>query len=315
MVAAEKRGRVKTQSMAYYKARRRRLLIAVLPFALFVFAFSYVPILGWFISFVDYIPGVPVLRQTFAGFKYYGLVFSSGSQMLLALRNTLILGGLGLLASPAPAVFAMLLGEIRNRLFSRVVQTFSTFPNFFSWVIVYAIFYSVFSTQDGVLNVILLRLGLISRPTDVLINCDFAWINQTLIGIYKSAGFGAIIYIAAITGIDPELYDAASVDGANRLGKAWHITVPSLIPTYVVLLVLSLGNLLSAGGFEQYYVFANPFTIERLDVIDTYTYKVGILQSNYSYATAVGLMKSVVSIVLVFTSNFIMKRVSGRAIF
>jgi ABC-type polysaccharide transport system permease subunit len=173
----------------------------------------------------------------------------------------------------------------------------------------------VFSTQDGVLNVILLRLGLVSRPTDVLINSDFAWLNQTIIGIYKSAGFNAIIYIAAIAGVDPELYDAASVDGANRLGKVWHITVPGLVPTYVVLLVLSLGNLLSAGGFEQYYVFANPFTIEKLEVIDTYTYKVGILQSNYSYATAMGLMKSVASVILVFTSNFILKRLTGRAIF
>lgn len=304
----------KAQTMTYQKKYRIKLFFMMLPFAAFIIAFNYVPILGWFISFVDYIPGVPFYKQAFAGFKYYSLVFSSGGMMLNAVKNTLVLSSLGLLMSPVPIVFAILLTEVRARWLSKLVQTFSTFPYIFSWVIVYAIFYSVFSTQDGALNIIFLKLGLIARPTDVLINSDFAWFTQTLTGLYKSAGYSAVIYIAAIAGIDMELYDAASVDGAGRFRKIWHITVPSLIPTFVVLLILSLGSLLSAGGFEQYYTFANSFTINKLEVIDTYTYKIGLQKNNYSYATAVGLMKSVVSIILVFASNFAMKKIAGRSI-
>jgi ABC-type polysaccharide transport system permease subunit len=216
--------------------------------------------------------------------------------------------------SPVPAVFAILLMELKSRKLSRIVQTFSTFPNFFSWIIVYAVFFAVFSTQDGVLNIILMRLGFINEPTDVLINNDISWIVQTLVGLYKNMGYGAIIYIAAIAGINSELFDAADVDGAGRFRKIFHITIPCLMPTFIVLLILSVGNLLSAGGFDQYYVFSNPFVVDKLEVIDTYTYKVGIQQNNYSFATAVGLMKSVVSVLLVFSANYVSRFAAGKSI-
>lgn len=299
---------------SYLKKYRWKLFFAILPFLLIVMAFSYVPILGWFIAFVDYLPGVPVFRQQFAGLKFFELAFSSGNDMLLALRNTLVLSSLGLAMSPVPAVFAILLMELKSRKLSRIVQTFSTFPNFFSWIIVYAVFFAVFSTQDGVLNIILLRLGFINEPTDVLINNGLSWIVQTLVGLYKNMGYGAIIYIAAIAGINSELFDAADVDGAGRFRKIFHITIPCLMPTFIVLLILSVGNLLSAGGFDQYYVFSNPFVVDKLEVIDTYTYKVGIQQNNYSFATAVGLMKSVVSVLLVFSANYVSKFAAGKSI-
>lgn len=291
-----------------------KLLLAVLPFVLFIFAFSYVPIFGWFIAFVDYMPGVPILKQTFTGLQFFKIAFSGGNDMLVALRNTLVLSGIGFLMSPVPVVFAIMLTELKSRKFSKIVQTFSTIPNFFSWIIIYAIAYAVFSTQDGVLNIILIKMNVIKEPTNVLINNQYAWLIQTCISLFKNTGYSAIVYIAAIASIDSELLDAADVDGAGRLKRIWHITIPCLMPTFFVLLILNIGNLLSAGGFDQYYVFANPFVVDKLEVIDTYTYKIGIQQNNYSLATAIGMMKSVVSVLLIFSANHISKLFRGQSI-
>ena len=296
------------------KIYKLKLFFILLPFLLVVIAFSYVPLLGWMIAFVDYLPGVPFHKQEFIGLQSFKLVFAASRDMLLVLRNTLVLSGIGILISPIPALFAILLTELRSKRLSKVVQIFSTIPYFFSWVIIYTIFYSVFSTQDGVLNIILMKLGLISQPTDILVNSDAAWGVQSMVGLYKTLGYNAIIYIAAIAGIDTQLYDAASVDGAGRLRRAIHITIPCLLPTFFVLFILSLGNILSAGGFDQYYVFSNSFVVEKLEVLDTYTYKIGILNNNYSYATAVGMMKSIVSVVLVFFANYMSKLIRGRGI-
>lgn len=288
------------------------LLVLVLPFVLFIFAFYYVPLLGWILAFFNYKPGIPLSRTPFVGLKYFQMMFSGGSDMLRSLRNTFAMYLLGLLCTPLPMIFAILLNEIRCRPFKKIVQTTTTMPNFISWIIVFSFAFSLFST-DGLVNNLLTKLHLISTPTNLLGNSDIVWVFQTLLGLWKGLGWSAIIYIAAIAGIDGELYDAARVDGAGRFRCTLHITIPGLMPTFLVLLLLSLSNILSVG-FDQYLLFYNSLVADKIEVLDYYVYRLGIVASNYSYGTAVGIFKSVVSITMLFLINYIAKRVRGSSL-
>ena len=289
------------------------LLLMTVPFFLLVLLFSYVPLFGWLMAFQDYFPGAPLTGQGFVGLRHFERILAD-PQFLLALRNTLVLSLLSLLVSPAPMLLALLLNEVRRLWFRKLVQTVSSFPNFISWIIVYSIFFSFFSVDEGAFNRLLLDLGLLRTPTDVLADSDFAWYFQTLVGMWKGLGWGAIIYLAALSGIDQEQYEAARVDGASRFHEAWHISLPGMMPTFVVLFILGIGNLLAGGGFEQMFTFMNPMVMDKLENLDTYTYKIGLQGLNFSYATAVGVMKSVVSILLLVIANGISKRVNGRSI-
>lgn len=294
----------------------RKLLLISIPFLLFVTAFSYVPLLGWSISFFRYYPGIPFNKLEFMGLKNFRLFFSNKDQVLLVLRNTFVLSGLILVTLPLPAVFAIFLNEIRGRWFKKTVQTFSTIPYFISYVLIYLAFVTLFSPSDGMINTLLVqKLHILKNPLNVLNNDKIAWTVQTLTYLFKNLGYSAILYLSAIAGIDTQLYEAAEVDGAGRFQKIWNITVPGLLPTFVVLLVLGLGNVLSGAGFEQYYVFGNAMVLDKLEVIDTYTYKMGMVQGNYSFGTAMSMMKSVLSVGLLLISNFIVKRVRGNSIF
>ena len=193
-----------------------------------------------------------------------------------------------------------------------MVQTAVTLPNFVSWVIVYSMCFSLFS-WDGLVNQVLKHLRLIGEPTQVLSNANAAWFVQTLLGQWKSIGWSAIIYLAAISGIDPQLYDAAMVDGAGRFRCMWHVTIPGVLPTFIVLFILSMGHILSVG-FDQYYVFNNPMVAGKLEVLDLYTYRLGIGSQDYSFATAVGILKSGVSIISIFVVNALAKRVRGETV-
>ena len=229
------------------------------------------------------------------------------------MRNTLVMSFLGILTSPLPIIFAIMLSEIRNRVVSKWIQTVTSIPNFISWVLVYAIFFSFFSLEDGVVNKLMISLGLIETATNILGSDGYAWFFQLMVSIWKGTGWGAIIYLAAIAGIDPELYNAADVDGAGRFQKIWYITVPSLMPTYFVLLLLSISGMLS-NGFEQYYVFQNPLNIDKLEVLDTYIYSIGIGRAEYAFSTAIGIFKSVVSIILLLSVNWLSKAVRKESI-
>lgn len=305
------------QSLKGQKGRTgRKLLLISIPFLLFVTAFSYVPLLGWSISFFRYYPGIPLNKLEFMGLKNFQLFFSNKDQVLLVLRNTFVLSGLILVTLPLPAVFAIFLNEIRGKWFKKTVQTFSTIPYFISYVLIYLAFVTLFSPSDGMINTLLVqKLHILKTPLNVLNNDKIAWTVQTLTYLFKNLGYSAILYLSAIAGIDIQLYEAAEVDGAGRFQKIWNITVPGLIPTFVVLLVLGLGNVLSGAGFEQYYVFGNAMVLDKLEVIDTYTYKMGMVQGNYSFGTAMSMMKSVLSVGLLLISNFIVKRVRGNSIF
>lgn len=291
---------------------RLYLLMLALPFLVLVFLFSYLPLFGWVYAFFDYKPGIPLSDSEFVGFKFFALTFSDGGELLNVLKNTLAMSFLGILTSPLPLIFAILLSEVKSGRFKKFVQTTTTLPNFISWFIVFSLFFSIFSVE-GLFNSILLKLHIISEPTNILGNREAVWYVQTGVAIWKGIGWGAIIYLASISGIDQELYDAAKVDGANRFRTIMNVTVPGLMPTYIVLLLLGISNMLS-NGFDQYFVFHNPLVSEKIEVLDYYVYRIGIATNDYAYATAIGISKTIISVTLLFTVNFISKRVRGESI-
>ena len=297
-------------------AEKRKLFLISIPFLIFITAFSYVPLLGWVISFFKYYPGIPLNEMEFVGLKNFEAFFYNKKQVLNVVRNTFVLSGLIIVTMPLPAIFAILLNEIRNLKFKKLVQTFSTIPYFISYILLYLAFTTILSPSDGMLNTLLMdNLGVIDKPLNVLTNEKIAWLVQTFVYLFKNLGYNAILYLSAIASIDTQLYEAAEVDGAGRCDTIWHITGPGLLPPFVVLLVLQLGSVLSGAGFEQYYVFGNAMILDKLEVIDTYTYKMGIVQGNYSFGTAMSMMKSVLSVCLMLFANGLVKKIRGSSIF
>jgi ABC-type polysaccharide transport system permease subunit len=284
-----------------------------LPFVLFVFAFSYVPLHGWIYSFYNYIPGMPLFKNEFAGFDNFAYILKDMINIKRVLLNTFAFYFLGLASSVVPVVLAIMLTECGSSRFKRLVQTTTTLPNFISWVIVFSLAYNMLYSE-GILNRVLMGLGITKEPILLLANADAVYLFQTFLGIWKGAGWGAIIYLAAIAGIDTELYDAAAADGAGRWGRIRHITLPGIAPTYMVLLLLQISNLLSVG-LEQYLVFSNNMTLRKMEVLDYYVYRVGLARQDYSYAIAIGILKTFISVILLFSANKLSKKIRGESIF
>lgn len=304
---AERIGRKKLRGIKY-------LLLAV-PFLIYVFAFSYVPLVGWIYSVFDYKIGQKFLdfgSMVFVGLGNFQKLFTERSEVLRVLRNTLALSALGLLATPVPVVFAIMLNEIKNSKFKKIVQTATTLPNFISWIIVYGVAFAFFSV-NGFVSVLMQKIGIQPPVMGILGDVDHTWVLQWILGIWKSFGWSAIIYIAAITGIDSELYDAAKVDGANKIQSILHITIPGIMPTYVVMFLLAVSNILS-NGFDQYFMFYNPMVADKIEVLDYYVYKVGFYINDYSYSITLGMLKSILGIVLLFTANALSKKIRGESI-
>lgn len=304
---AERIGRKKLRGIKY-------LLLAV-PFLIYVFAFSYVPLVGWIYSVFDYKIGQKFLdfgSMVFVGLGNFQKLFTERSEVLRVLRNTLALSALGLLATPVPVVFAIMFNEIKNSKFKKIVQTATTLPNFISWIIVYGVAFAFFSV-NGFVSVLMQKIGIQPPVMGILGDVDHTWVLQWILGIRKSFGWSAIIYIAAITGIDSELYDAAKVDGANKIQSILHITIPGIMPTYVVMFLLAVSNILS-NGFDQYFMFYNPMVADKIEVLDYYVYKVGFYINDYSYSITLGMLKSILGIVLLFTANALSKKIRGESI-
>ncbi len=295
-----------------FKKERIVLTLLALPFIVFVLAFSYVPLFGWILAFINYKPGLKIWDCDFSGLYYFKLIFQDWYKMASVLKNTLAMSFLGLICTPLPAVFAIFLSELPSVRFKKVVQTLTTIPNFISWVIIYALAYALFSTE-GVLNQILLNAGIIEKAGNVLGNSNAVWGFQTALNVWKGLGWNAIIYFAAIAGIDSELYDAAGVDGAGRFQKILHITVPGISSTFFVLLLLQVSNLL-ALGIDQYLAFYNSMVADKILVLDLYVYRLGLITQDYSYATAVGIFKSLISIILLFSVNGLSKKLRGESL-
>lgn len=306
---------VRLKARRPWTKRELQLFLLALVFALFVVAFCYVPLLGWSIAFIDYNPGKSLFQQKFVGLANFKLLWSSKRDLGMAVRNTLALSGLSLLTMPVPLIFAILLSELPFKRLSKLTQTISALPYFISHVLLYAVCFSLFSPTDGAVNVILRLFYGPDYTSNLLAQPDVAWRMQTFICLYKGMGYSAIMYLSAMSGIDQELYDAASVDGAGRLAKILHVTIPGIMPTFIVLLVLNIAGMLSGAGFDQYYVFQNPMVLNKLEVLDTYIYKIGLRQNNFAFATAAGMLKSLISVMLLMLANRISKLVRGSSLY
>ena len=293
-----------------------RLFLISLPLLTVVFVFSYLPLYGWIYAFFDYRAGMDLFSSKFVGFKYFQQIISNPvmfRDMVRVMRNTFAMSALGILTSPLPMIFAILLTEARGKWFRRVVQTLSTLPNFISWIMVYSVVWAMFSVGDGFLNRLLLRMGLIHTEINFLAASNNVWLTMLAYSIWKSLGWSAIMYLAAIAAIDQEQYEAAIVDGAGRLRTVWHITIPGILPTYFVLLLLTIANFIN-NGMEQYFVFQNPMNKASIEVLDLYVYNKGMTGNNIPFATAISMLKSLVSVVLLFGANTLSRTVRGESI-
>ena len=301
----------KKKGIAYGK----KLFLYILPFLLLSFAFSYFPLHGWIYAFYDYKPPLKLSQCDYVGFKWFTMLFSNStqvSQLMKVMVNTFAMSGLTIGTSFLPLLFAVFLSEIKCRRFKNFVQTFTTVPNFISWVMVYSVAFSLFS-NSGMFNTILMNMGVIDTPIKILDGNTYTWLKMLLWYTWKSLGWGAIMYLAAISSVDQELYEAAKVDGAGRFRLMRHITLPALLPTFFVLLMLSIANFLN-NGLDQYFVFQNSFNKEQIQVLDLYVYNVGMTARSPSLATAIGMLKSLVSITLLFVVNKVSKKVRGESI-
>ena len=293
-----------------------KLFLLSAPFLLLVFIFSYLPLYGWIYAFFEYRAGLKIFETKFIGFKYFLSLVNNpvtASEIVRVLRNTFVMSFLGILTSWMPVAFAIFLSEMRSKKIRGIIQTLSTLPNFISWILVYSVVWSMFSVGDGFLNRLLLTLNLVDTEINFLASTEHVWLTMLGYQIWKGLGWSAIMYLAAITSIDQEQYEAATVDGAGRFRCIWHITVPGLMPTYFVLLLLSIANFIN-NGMEQYFVFQNPMNKAFIEVLDLYVYNKGMIGNNIPYATVVSMLKSIVSIVLLFTANKMSKSVRGESI-
>lgn len=287
----------------------------ILPFLILNFLFAYFPLHGWIYAFFDYRAPLKLSQCEFVGLKWFTMLFSNPTQMTQlgqVMINTFAMSLLNIATSILPLIFAIFLSEIQSKWFRKSVQTLTTLPNFISWVLVYSVAFSLFS-NSGMVNSVLQQLGIISEPLKFLDSDSHTWLSMILWSTWKGLGWNAIMYLAAITGIDPGLYEAAKIDGAGRFRLMFHITLPELLPTFFVLLMLSIANFLN-NGMDQYYVFQNSFNKTHIQVLDLYVYNIGITGGSFSLSTAIGMLKSLVSIVLLTVVNFASKRIRGESL-
>lgn len=281
------------------------------PGMIFLIIFSFVPMFGIVMAFQDYVPAKGIFGSHWVGLTNFEYMLQIPDSWNI-LRNTVIIAlGKIIVGTIVPIIFALLLNEVRLTWAKKSIQTIVYLPNFLSWAVVAAIVINVFD-YHGPINNFLQALGY--HPVMFLASND--WFRQVIIGtdVWKNFGYGAIVYLAALTGIDPGLYEASSIDGANRFKQLLHVTLPGILPTIMLISALNLGNILNAG-FDQIYALYNPIVYETGDVIDTYVYRVGLLGQQYSFATAIGLLKSVVSFVLLISANKLSIKFANMRIF
>lgn len=304
--------------MSLFKNKKKwnsfKMFLYIVPFLLLSLLFSYYPLYGWIYAFFDYKPPRPFSWDDFVGLKWFASLVENEikiNQLIQVMKNTFAMSGISLLTSWLPMIFAVFLSELRCVPFRKFVQTVTTIPNFISWVLVYSVAYCLFNST-GMMNTLLQTLGITTEPILFLQSSEHIWLTMWLWLTWKNLGWSAIMYIAAISGIDDEMYQAAKVDGASRMQMIWYITIPSLLPTYFVLLMLSIANFLN-NGMEQYYVFQNAFNKEHIQVLDLYVYNTAMGSGSYSVSVAISMLKSVVSLILLFFANSMSKLIRGES--
>ena len=281
----------------------RWLYLLGLPGLTLLLFFNYFPLRGLLMAFQDYNPHIPLLQNNFVGLKQFQTLFKD-SKFYLMLKNTLVISGLTLLTFPAPIILALVLNEVRNATFKKVVQTSIYLPHFLSWAIVASLTFFLLSTEQGLVNKIATLMG--KTPTAYLFSQNDIYLIFILQSLWKGIGWGSIVYMAAISGVDQSLYEAAKIDGVTRLQSMFYITLPSIMPTVMVMLILQMGTIVSVD-FEHVFLMSNAMVKPKLEVFETYIYYNGIAtgSTQYSYTTAIGFFKSVINTALVILTNWI----------
>ena len=293
---------------------QRYLLLLSVPFIIWLIIFQYIPIWGWTIAFQNHRLARGFFEQEWVGLRFFLEAFQD-PRFWNSLRNTVAMSFLGIVTGfTLPILLALLLNEMRSLPFKRTVQTISYLPHFVSWVVVASMVIQVLSTEDGIVNILLMRSGIVERPVQFMAIPQAFWFIITAAGAWKQTGWGAIIYLAAIAGVDRELYDAATVDGCGRWRKMWYVTIPGISTTIVVLFIMAIGNL-TRIGFEPMLLLGNALVVDYSEVIDLYILRYGIGLARYSFGTAIGMFNSLVAVVLLVAANSIAHRVRGEGLF
>ncbi len=307
---------LESTSRSRYKWDDYKVFLFALPVIILVIVFSYLPLWGWSFAFFQYKPGRSLLDSTFVGWNNFTALFGNvvmRRNLFRVLTNTFGIHMLGYVFSPLPMLFATFLSEMRGKKHKKLIQSVTTLPNFIGWVIIYSLVNSLFAT-NGLASVVMKNLGWVPASFNLMTSPDNIWLRMVLLQQWKSLGWSSIVYFAAIAGIGPELYEAATVDGASRMQRIRYITLPMLMPTYFVLLIMSIGNFLNTG-VDQYLTFGNALNKDTIEVLDLYVYNLGIGGGQISFSVAVGIMKSIVALILFSMANIASKKVRGTSVF
>ena len=289
------------------------LYFLILPVVVYLIVFNYVPMAGIVLGFERFTPKNGVYMSEWVGLKHFVTFFSSVF-FVRVLKNTLILSLLSVIFGfPAPIIFALLLNELENEYFKKVVQVVSYMPNFISTVVIAGIIID-FVASDGVITDLLVKVGFIKEAKNLLSVPEYFRAIMVLSDLWQQVGFGSILFLAALTGIDQELYEAAVIDGANRWKQTIHVTIPGIMPTVIIMLIMRIGNLMGANQ-EKILLLYNPLIYETSDVIGTFVYRKGLLEADYGYSTAVGIFNSVVNVILLFIANGVSRKYSETSLF
>lgn len=287
--------------------KQRALVFMSLPFIIYVIIFKYIPIWGWIIAFQNYWPAKGILEQTWVGLENFRMLFEDPIFYQI-LRNTLAMSIIKLVFGMFFSILlALMLNEVRNLLFKKFTQTISYLPHFISWVVAANLVMNILSTDGGIINDILLNLHIIDKPIMFMGIPKLFWWVVGASHVWKTVGFGAILYLASMTSISPSLYEAATIDGASRLQRIWYITLPGIKPVIIILFIMNIGQLMNVG-FEQIYLLSNGRVIEYSRIFTIFELDYGLKMMRYSFATAVGIFRSMVSLVLVFSANHVAKQ-------
>ena len=289
-----------------------KLFLFIVPCLALVFVFHYMPLWGWIYAFFQYKPGRDLFKCAFVGLQNFTALFGNAvmrNNLLRILRNTFGIQILNYLLMPVPMLFAIFLSEIKSTRFQKCVQTLTTLPHFISWVIMFSLMSSLFGSS-GLVNALMQKFGA-EMTVNILTTDKHVWLIQALLYTWKNLGWNAIIYFAAITGLDQEVNEAAMIDGANRWQRIRYITIPLLMPTFFVLLIMSIGNFLNSG-IDQFLAFSNALNKEYIEVLDLYVYNLGIGSGQISFSVAVGVMKSIIALILANTAS---KKIRGTSVF
>jgi len=293
---------------------QHQLLVMSVPFVLIIFLFSYVPLWGWVMAFQKYTLGKGIWKSPFVGFDNFITLFHD-EQFYHVLRNTLVMGLLNLITGFIGAiVLALLLNEVRFTFFKRAVQTVTYIPHFVSWVVIANIVTMMLSPDGGMLNLLLMKLGLIQEPLYFMAEEKWFWFIHTVASLWKELGWNTIIYLAVLVGLNPEHYEAAEVDGANRFQKMWSISIPGLLPTAVLLLIMSLGWVIQSG-YESQFLLGNPIVVDYSEVLDLYALRYSTQLGDFSFGVAISMFKSLVSVLLVLGVNYLAKKTNQSRLF